>query len=124
MSALAQQKMQVSSQHSNLDDSTPAELPEMNSISVDHHLEGGNPTSNSLASPGLQSILSADSEGVERYQTTKGSPSIIKDNNEVAHQAPERKKTKPWLFFIIGAIACLIIGLTVGLGVGLTRNRY
>ena len=118
------QRLTVSSQHGNLDDSTPAELPEINSISVDHHLEDGNPTSNSPESPGLRSALSTDSEGVEKYHTTKGGPSIIKDNNEVAHQAPERKKTKSWLLFILGAIACLIIGLTVGLAVGLTRKRY
>ena len=123
----------VSSQHGNLDDSSRAELPEMNSVPVDYHLEGGNLTSNGLASPGLQSVLSAGSEATETYHTTKavnstgrgmGSPSIIKDNSEVAHQAPERKKKKPWLFFIIGAIACLIIGLALGLGVGLTRKRY
>ena len=118
------QRLTVSSQHGILDDSTPAELPEINSISVDHHLEDENPTNNSLTLPGLRSVLSTDFEGVEKYHTTKGSLSIIKDNNEIAHQAPERKKTKSWLFLILIAVAYLIIGLPVGLGVGLTRNRY
>ncbi len=123
----------VSSQHGNLGDSSRAELPDMNSISVDHHLEGRNITSSGLASPGLQSVLSAGSEATETCHTTKarnstekamGSPSIIRDNEEVAHAASERKKRKPWLFFIVGAIACLIIGLAIGLGVGLTRKGY
>ena len=136
MSTHVQQNMQrltVSSQHVNLDYFPQAELPEISSTSADDHSEGVILTSNGLASPGLRSILSADSEGKETYRTSQirnstekemGSPSVIEDHKEVAHTAPERKNKKPWLFFIIGAIACLIIGLAVGLGVGLTRKRY
>lgn len=136
MSTLVQQNMQrltVSSQQINFDDFSQAELPEISSTSADDHSEGVNLTNNGLASPGLRSMLSADSEGKETYRTSKvlsstekemGSPSVIEYHKEVAHTATERKKPKPWLFFIIGAIACLIIGLAVGLGVGLTRKRY
>lgn len=127
------QRLTVSPQHVNLDDFSQAELPEISSTSADDHAEGVILTSNGLASPGLQSILSADSEGKETCRTSKfrssiekemANPSVIEDHKEVAHTATERKKQKPWLFFIIGAIACLIIGLAVGLGVGLTRKRY
>ena len=136
MSTLMQhnwQHLTVSSQNVNSDDFSQAELPGLNTTSADHQSESVNLTSTGLASPGLQSILSADSEGKETYRTSKirnstekemGSPSVIEDHKEVAHVAPERKKTRPWLFIIIGAIACLIIGLAVGLGVGLTRKRY
>ena len=121
------------SQHVNLDDFTQTELPEMNSTSADDHSEGVNLTSTGLTSPGLQSVLSADSEGKETYRKSQirssiekemGSPTVIEDHKEVAHTAAERRKRGPWLFFIIGALACLIIGLAVGLGVGLTRKRY
>ena len=134
MSALAQQ---------NLDGSSQAERTETKSISVDHNLEGGNLISNGLASPGLECVLNADSEGMETYCIAKArdstekevcrrnptekevcSPSAIEDDKEVAHQALEQKKTTPWLFFSTAAIVCLIIGLAIGLGVGLTRKGY
>ena len=127
------QRLPVSSQQINLDDFSQAELPEMSSISADDHSEGVILTSTGLTSPGLQSVLSADSEGKETYRKSQirssiekemGSPTVIEDHKEVAHTATERKKTRPWFFLIIGAIACLIIGLAVGLGVGLTRKRY
>ena len=136
MSTIVEQNMQRltgSSQHVNLDDFSQAELPEISSNSADDHSEGVILTSTGLVSPGLQSILSADSEGKETYRTSKirssiekemGSPLAIEDHKEVVHAATERKKRRPWLFFILGAIACLIIGLAVGLGVGLTRKRY
>ena len=117
----------------NMDSSYRVELPERNSTYMDHHSEGGtSPMSNGLASPGLGSILSAESEGKETYRTfgirnsaekEMVSRSVVGDDIEVARPPPERRK-KPWLFFIIGAIACLVIGLAVGLGVGLTRKRY
>ena len=127
------QRLPVLPQHINLDDFSQAQLPEISSTSADDHSEGIILTSNGLASPGLQSILSADSEGKETCRTSKirsstekemASPSVIEDHKEVAYTATERKKQRPWLFFIIGAIACLVIGLAVGLGVGLTRKRY
>ena len=136
MSTSVKQKMQrlpVSSQQFNLDNFSQAEPPEMSSTSADDHSEGVILTSTGLASPGLQSVLSADSEGKETYRTSKirsssekemGSPTVIEDHKEVAHTTTERKKPRPWLFLILGAIACLIIGLAVGLGVGLTRKRY
>ena len=136
MSTIVEQKMQRltgSSQHVNLDDYFQGELPEISSNSADDHSEGVILTSTGLVSPGLQSVLSADSEGKETYRTSKirssiekemGSPLAIEDHKEVVHAATERRKTRPWLFLILGAIACLIIGLAVGLGVGLTRKRY
>ena len=117
----------------NMDSSYRVELPERNSTYVDHHSEGGtSPVSNGLASPGLGSVLSAESEGKETYRTfgirnstekERVSPPVVENGKEVAHPPPKRRK-RPWVFFIIGAIACLVIGLAVGLGVGLTRKRY
>ena len=136
MAALGQQKMQrltASSQQGNIDDSPQVELPERNSTYLDHQSErGSSPKSNGLASPGLQSILSEESEGKEAYRTfgirhstekEMVSPAVAEEKQEVAHPASKRRKN-PWLFFIVGAIACLVIGLAVGLGVGLTRKRY
>ncbi|KAL2053207.1 hypothetical protein ABVK25_006532 [Lepraria finkii] len=115
----------------NMDSSYRVELPERNSTYVDHHSEGGtSPVSNGLASPGLGSVLSAESEGKETYRTfgirnstekERVSPPVVENDKEVAHPPPKRRK-RPWVFFIIGAIACLVIGLAVGLGVGLTRK--
>lgn len=136
MSTFMQQNMQhlpVSSQHGYSDDYSQAGPPEFNATSAYHQSESVHPSSPSIASPGLRSILSADSEGKEAYHNSQmrsstekemGSPSVVEDHKEVAHAAPERKKSRPWLLIIIGAIACLIIGLAVGLGVGLTRKRY
>ena len=136
MSTLTQQDMQrltLSSHQVNSDDYSHAELPELNATPRDHQSESVNLPSTGLASPGLQSILSADSEGKETYRHSKirsstekemGSPSVMEVHKEVAHAPTERKKTRPWLFFIFGALACLVIGLAVGLGVGLTRKRY
>ena len=136
MSTLMQQNWQhltASSQPANSDDFSQAGLPEFNATSADHQSESVNATSPGLASPGLRSILSADSEGKEAYRNSQirnstekemGSPSVVEDHKEVAHAAPERKKRRPWLFLILGALACLVIGLAVGLGVGLTRKRY
>lgn len=127
------QRLTVSPQYINSDDFSQAELPELNGTPADHQSESVNITSTGLASPGLQSTLSADSEGKETYRNSKfrnptekemGNPSVIEDHKEVAYGATERKKSRPWLFIIIGAIACLVIGLAVGLGVGLTRKRY
>ena len=109
------------------------QLTETNSIPMNHNLKGGNITSNSLTSPGLEVVLNADSEGIEpchiaeaRDSTEKEvcSPSAIEDDKEVAPQASKRNNIKPWFFFTIGTIACLIIGLAIGLGVGLTRKWY
>ena len=106
------------------------QLTETNSIPINPNLEGGNITSNSLTSPGLEVVLH---EGIEpchiaeaRDSTEKEvcSPSAIEDDKEVAPQASKRNNIKPWFFFTIGTIACLIIGLAIGLGVGLTRKRY
>lgn len=127
------QRLTVSSQYGNVDNSSQAELPEIDSISMDHRLEGGNIISNGLTLSELQSALQTDYEGIETHRTTKApdltekelsSPSIIKGNKDTTHQVPKRNKKKPWLFFMLGAIACLIIGLAVGLGLGLTRKRY
>ena len=137
MAIPGQQKMQrltaSYSQEGNMDTSYRVELPERNSTYLDHHSDGGtSPMSNGVASPGLQSILSAESGEKETYRTfgIRNSvekemvrPAAVDGDKEVAHPPRDRTK-KPWLFFIIGAIACLVIGLAVGLGVGLTRKRY
>ncbi|KAL2038406.1 hypothetical protein N7G274_008745 [Stereocaulon virgatum] len=111
-----------------MDSSYRVELPERNSTFMEHRSDGG---TSPMTSPGLGSVLSAESEGKEMYQTfgirnsaekEMVSPSIAEnEGKEVARSPPERRK-RPWLFLIIGAIACLVIGLAVGLGVGLTRK--
>lgn len=106
------------------------QLIQTNSIPINHNLESGSITSNSLTSPGLEVVLH---EGIEPCHIAKArdstkkevcSPSVTKDDKEVAPQASERNKIKLWFFFTIGIIACLIMGLAIGLPVGLTRRRY
>lgn len=113
-----------------MDSSYRVELPERNSTFIEHQSDGG---TSPMASPGLGSVLSAESEGKEMYQTfgirnsaekEMVSPSLVENEGKEVASPPRERRKRPWLLLIIGAIACLVIGLAVGLGVGLTRKRY
>lgn len=77
------------------------------------------------ASPGLESLRTPDQTEKEYmpHSTEKElweQPALeVSDKNP---DKPPRRRTRPLLFWIIGLVACLVIGLAIGLGVGLTRK--
>lgn len=148
MSSLSQQRMQrltgsyLQSQDNKpgVDSSYRVELPERNSAFMEHHTDsegGASPMSNivasdGLASPGLQSVMSEESGEKQtfrtygpRHSTEKEMvpPSLVGYDKEVHHQPQQRRNKRYWIFLIIACITCIVIGLAVGLGVGLTRKR-
>lgn len=85
------------------------------------------PQSDPVSSPGLESLRDivdekgeypiADQPEKEYYPPDDSAPEV--------HQRPVEKprKDKRWLFWVIALVACTVIGLGVGLGVGLTRHE-
>ena len=77
------------------------------------------------ASPGLHSLRTPDpTEKEYTFHSTEkefwDQPALeVSDrrNNE-----PRKHKRRPLVFWIVGLVACLVIGLAIGLGVGLTRK--
>ncbi len=149
MSSLSQQRMQrLTGSYPQSQDGKPGidasyrvELPERHSTFMEHNTEsegGASPLSNGiasdgLASPGLQSVMSEESGEKQTYRTygprhstekEMVPPSLVGyDNKEVHHPPQQRRNKKYWIFLIIACITCIVIGLAVGLGVGLTRKR-
>ena len=123
-----------------MDTSYRVELPERHSTFMEHHADSEGRTSplsngvasDGLASPGMESVLSAESGEKQtfrtygpRHSTEKEMvpPSIAGYDKEVHHPPQQGRRKRYWFFLIIACITCIIIGLAVGLGVGLTRKR-
>ena len=148
MSSLSQQRMQrLTGSYQQSQDGKPGidasyrvELPERHSTFMEHNTEsegGASPLGNGiasdgLASPGLQSIMSEESGEKQTYRTYGPRHSTEKEmvpqsltgyDKEVHHQPQPRRNKRYWIFLIIACITCIVIGLAVGLGVGLTRKR-
>ena len=93
--------------------------------------EDGTVSPATLASPGLESMLTPDSTEKEAYRhSTRAEKEIfshdcLPEYDEGAHNRSRnsRNSRRKWLFAILGIIAFIAIGLGVGLGVGLTRKR-
>ncbi|CAD6573250.1 MAG: hypothetical protein ASARMPREDX12_005920 [Alectoria sarmentosa] len=77
------------------------------------------------ASPGLQSLRTPDPTEKEYtpHSTEKEyfeQPALeVSDRKPVG---PRNRGRRPLLFWVVGLVACLVIGLAIGLGVGLTRK--
>lgn len=83
------------------------------------------PASPEPVSPGLQSLRIPDP--TEKIYTPHSTEKEFWDQpalevSERRSDTPRSHARKPLLFWIIGLVACLVIGLAIGLGVGLTRK--
>ena len=121
------------------DEKTPTELPERTSAYSPYPQKdaaafspGGviSPITLDLpspdpASPGLESLRTADQTEKEYmpHSTEKElweQPAL--EVSDKKSDKPPRRRSRPLLFWIVGLVACLVIGLAIGLGVGLTRK--
>ena len=89
-------------------------------LSLDHASPGLDP-----ASPGLHSLRTPDPTEKEYnpHSTEKEyweQPALEVSDRRGAE--PRNRGRRPLLFWIVGLVACLVIGLAIGLGVGLTRK--
>lgn len=114
------------------DEKTPTELPDRTSTysPVSRKDAGVSPVasdrvSHDLASPGLHSLRTPDATEKEftHHSTEKEfwEPPALEVAEERSNGSHSRRR-KPLLFWIVGLVACLVIGLAIGLGVGLTRK--
>ena len=77
------------------------------------------------ASPGLHSLRTPDPTEKEYNPLSTEKEFWDQPALEVSDRrtpTPRKNKRRPLLFWIVGLIACLVIGLAIGLGVGLTRK--
>ena len=77
------------------------------------------------ASPGLHSLRTPDPTEKEHapHSTEKefwDQPAL--EVSDRKNDGPRKHGRRPLLFWIVGLVACLVIGLAIGLGVGLTRK--
>ena len=77
------------------------------------------------ASPGLHSLRTPDP--TEKEYTPHSTEKEFWDQpalevSDRQSSAPRTHKRRPLIFWIVGLVACLVIGLAIGLGVGLTRK--
>ena len=94
-------------------------------MSLDHASpDRAQPHSPDPASPGLHSLRTPDPTEKEfsPHSTEKefwDQPALeVSDRRS----AEPRTRRKSLVFWIVGLVACLVIGLAIGLGVGLTRK--
>lgn len=76
-------------------------------------------------SPGLHSLRTPDPTEKEYFPQSAEKEFWDQPALEVSDRKtkkPRSHKRKPLLFWIVGLVACLVIGLAIGLGVGLTRK--
>ena len=76
-------------------------------------------------SPGLQSLRTPDP--VEKEYTPHSTEKELWDQpalevSDRRSKEPRKHGRRPLLFWVVGLVACLVIGLAIGLGVGLTRK--
>ena len=77
------------------------------------------------ASPGLHSLRTPDPTEKEYNPLSTEKEHWDQPALEVSDRrptTPRKNKRRPLLFWIVGLVACLVIGLAIGLGVGLTRK--
>lgn len=77
------------------------------------------------ASPGLESLRTPDPTEKEYTPHSTEKEYFEQPALEVSDRKPVGSRNlwrKPSLFWIVGLVACLVIGLAIGLGVGLTRK--
>ena len=114
------------------DEKTPTELPDRTSTysPVSRKDAGVSPVASDrvsydLASPGLHSLRTPDATEKEftNHSTEKElwDPPALEVVERKSDQSRNRRR-RPLLFWIVGLVACLVIGLAIGLGVGLTRK--
>lgn len=77
------------------------------------------------ASPGLQSLRTPDP--TEKEYTHHSAEKEFWDQpalevSDRRSDGPRNRGRKSLLFWVVGLVACLVIGLAIGLGVGLTRK--
>ena len=77
------------------------------------------------ASPGLHSLRTPDP--TEKEYTPHSTEKEYWDQpalevSDRKSKAPRNEKRRRLIFWIVGLVACLVIGLAIGLGVGLTRK--
>lgn len=114
------------------DERKPTELPDRTSTysPVSRKDAGVSPVasdrvSHDLASPGLYPLRTPDA--TEKEYTPHSNekefwePPALEVAEETRHGSHNHRR-RPLLFWIVGLVACLVIGLAIGLGVGLTRK--
>lgn len=98
-------------------------MPVVSPMTLEHASPDHDPLD--LPSPGLHSLRTPDPTEKEYIPHSAEKEFWDQPALEVSDRrdpGPRNRGRRPLLFWIVGLVACLVIGLAIGLGVGLTRK--